>query len=164
MTTVQPFVAEDAVARASTNFAELGLDSLWQLREQVDAELRDLRDYRTGIDAELDRRFKAASPEFGEESGGSAELAGRTIAVRLSYVRDYAWDSGALTAVLQARDDAGRPLLTEAEWDKLVKIEMTGNSTAYNALLKRGGVLAELLAKARILKRATPKFEAVKRS
>jgi hypothetical protein len=138
--------------------ASATLEELWDAREEARIRRNEWSATAGAIDQELERRIREARPDWDPESGGTAALVGDRIEIIARYDREYAYDEAQLLG-LQAEK-----LVTLEEFGKLVKYEARVNGTVFNALLKRGGRVAELLTQARILRRATPKFEARERA
>lgn len=132
--------------------ADVPLEAIWGRRENIAAEIKDLYARKTRLDAELSRRINEANPDFDQLSSGSAAIVGEAIEVGLTWKREYTWDAAQLAEC--------RQYLTQAEYDKLIKVETTGNGTQYNVLIKRGGQLADILRGARKFKSASPTWAA----
>ena len=130
---------------------DLSLEDLWREREDVDEDLRRLRDRKAALDMELVRRVREARPDFEEGSAGSAELVTPTFVVRMSWTRDYEYNESALITLGQ--------LLSGGEYARLVKWSPKVNGVLFNQLHHRGGLLAETLDGARKLVRSNAKFE-----
>lgn len=148
-----PEGAEALHAEAVTEaLADVPLEALWGRREDIATEIKDLYARKTRLDAELSRRINEANPDFDQLSPGSAAIVGESIEVGLTWKREYTWDAATLAEA--------RPHLTQAEYDKLIKVETTGNGTQYNVLIRRGGKLADILRGARKFKSASPTWAA----
>lgn len=134
----------------ATALSEVPLEAIWGRREDLAAEIKDLYARKTRLEAELARRVNENNPDFDQLTPGSAAVVGDDIEVSLTWKRDYGWYADRLAET--------RPFLTQAEYDKLIKVETTGNGTQYNVLIKRGGKLAEILQSARFFKSASPVY------
>lgn len=151
-------VAEDAgTYELPFDFDTFTLEELWERREEADAELRVIRDCKSAIDMELMRRFRKEHPGLEDGEAGSQHIVGENIDVTLTWYRDYEVDEAECVAF------ASCDLLTPSEFSKLVTYYPKVNGTVFNALMKRGGELAERLNRLRKLKGASPRFEARER-
>jgi hypothetical protein len=151
---------EGCLPERPTVFTTLGLDALWRLRAEAQHEIDTARDYKTAIDAELSRRFREAHPDYDAESGGTVELAGERVVLKLGYSRTYEYDDKAL---LQLVADE---LITQSEFDELVTAwQAKVDGRFFNSLLRRGEALKDRLLGTRKVKGTpSPQFEAKERS
>jgi hypothetical protein len=138
--------------------ADLSVDELWAEREEAKKDKDAAASKMTACDAEADRRIHVQRPDFGPETGGGAEIVGEELRLVMTYSREYEDDERVLLDLLQRR------LLTPEEFSQLVKYEPKVNGTTYNALLKRGGEVEEILRRARTLKSSRPSFAAKPRA
>lgn len=129
---------------APTYLDEMTLDDLWERRDALKTEARALSNHITYVEMEIVRRAREAHPDVDVEEGGTIQASGDRWVISYGLNRKFEYDAFALEHV--------RHMLTPSEWDKLVpKLEPVVSGTAFNALLKRGGMLAEALQEARKL-------------
>lgn len=137
---------------------EESIGALWAQREQARKEIQVLRAEQARCEAELWRRARSARPDFSEESAGSVELVDGELMLRVANDRDWLVSPAALAelSALAKREEG----ITRAELDELVTYDPKVNGTRANQLAKRGGALADVLGRLRVLRSSRPKFEA----
>ena len=145
---------ETETPRAMPNIAACSLEDALKLREEIDVDLRYLRDRKTEIDADLERRILAAHPEYDAEKGGTVSLAGDSLILKMGYTKTYEYDAGRLANVLADN------LVTKGEWDELIpEWAPKVNGRFYTKLLGMGNErLTEALKRARVVK-SRPDFK-----
>jgi len=149
----------EGVTAVAGTLDELTVDELWYRHNEADRHRREWADHKGRIVQELERRVKDAHPSFKPEDGGSREIVGTDLRLSMTYDRRYAVDEDVVLELtgLSLAEDAP---LNEEEFRRLVRYKPEVNGTVVNTLARRGGVLADLLGRVRILTGATPKFEA----
>lgn len=140
---------------------DASIDYLVAWRENLDRDIKDLQRQKGALEMELDLRARAARPEALES--GTAQLVGETTLVSVGYSREWAWDQAELLALQGAKDGQGQPLLTDAEYSRLVSWEPKVDGRFFNTLRNRGGFLKEALDRCRSLKSARPTFDVKER-
>lgn len=169
--------------------AEWSLDELAAEMTRLGDEIKYLSGQRSAIQQEIWRRAREANP--GVETAGTAQVAGEHVVANVSADRDWEWHPDALLALQTTCGNCGNawedhdlrlsggrvchgdqateyaateyaPVLTVAEYGRLVSWIPKVDGRYFLSLARRGGVLGEALARCRSLKSARPdiKFEA----
>lgn len=152
LTAIDDIMAEGLAEPVLT---DLSVAELWARREELRYQAHELSARRGSVEAEMLRRIQASRPDWTEESSGSASVVGDGIEVKGTWSREYEYDAALLVEAQKH--------LTEEEHGNLVSWMPKVSGTAFNALIKRGGELGDLLARARKMKRASVSFEAKER-
>lgn len=133
------------------------IEEIWDHRERLAEELRDLAHKKGRLEQELERRARAARPDYAPETAkGSVELAGDRVVLRMTYDKTYDYDRDlidALPSFVTTNE------LSANEYGELVRWEPNVNGTVFNKLIQRGAALGVHLAQMRRLKSARPHFE-----
>lgn len=137
----------------------LTVDALWHSKGEAERHVRDWSEQKGRVTQELERRVKAAHPEYTPETGGSVEIVGENLRIAMTYSRTEKVNTEVVSelAVLANTDGSD---LSPVEYDDLVKWEPKVNGTKANTLKRRGGDLAEILSRVKMLTGARPDFEA----
>jgi hypothetical protein len=151
-------LADEAISNAKP-LTEWPLDDVWAQYEEVAGIIKNLYRDKDVLEAELGRRLAEEHPEYSAETGGSVDLAGQSMLLHVTMDRTYAYREDGIMEL--QRLAAERPeVLSPAEFEQLVP-EWTPkvSGTVFNALCKRGGLLADMLNSLRYLQRSKAKFE-----
>ena len=135
------------------------VDALWDSKGAADLHYREWAEQKGRITRELERRVKEAHPDFGPEDGGSREIVGETIRVAMTYSRTERVNAEVVAELAAMATEEGSAL-NYGEYEDLVKWEPKVNGVKANVLKKRGGALAEVLARVKTLTGSRPEFEA----
>lgn len=141
-----------------TPVRDMTLQQLWEEREDLRDEVYRLQNRKTHIEQEMHRRIREGNPDFDEYSAGSVEYSEGPMALRLTYNREYEFSDQGLRELARLAHEQP-DLITPGEYEALVKTKLVVDGNKYNALKKRGGLLADMLETCRMLKRYTPQFE-----
>ena len=135
---------------AQIQLSTMTVDELAAELANAETERRKAQDYESAVKAEFVERFRLAHPGLEAGEAGSRQLTGDNVIASLSWDRDYTYDGDCLIELSR--------VLTAAEFQGLCSYEPKVNGTVFNNFLKRGGEVAELLARARKLKGTRPKI------
>ena len=150
---------QDPPAAVSVDMSTLTVDALWHSKGEAERHAREWAEHKGHITQELERRVKDAHPGFRPEDGGSREIVGESIRVAMTYSRTERVNAEVVAELAAMATEAGSALNYD-EYEDLVKWEPKINGVKANALKKRGGALAGVLARVKTLTGARPEFEA----
>lgn len=143
-------LGEQAVTDLEQRLIGYSLTDLAATRDWHEEEIKRLRSDLNLVNAEIERRVHEDHPDW-DGASGSRQIADADTVLTFGYDRDYEYSLEALEQL--------KPLITEKEWRKLVQFKPKVDGNAARALARLGGEVAELIGRARQIKRKSPTFK-----
>ena len=147
-------VAEDT----GLKIEDLTLPELWGRHEDAASWMREWAIRKGKVVQELERRFLGVHPDFKPETGGSVDLMQDGLVLNLTYDRREKVVPEVVTelALLAGANDG----LTLDEYEALVAWEPKVDGNKARTIKRRGGKVADVLERVKVLTGATPKVVA----